>query len=128
MENILEYLHENISNNSSLLDIVNVFEKICKTKINDDSILFETGTFDFTGEPLFYFSLVKQYEGADDEYVQIHIDVLYKPTKENAKYSDSNWYDDEEVDNFKNDVIKSNVFKTLQSEKIFKIEIFEETT
>jgi hypothetical protein len=126
MGNSLEYLRSNINDNSSLLDIVKVFEKICETKINDDSVLFETGTFNFTGEPLFYFSLVKQYEGTDDEYVQIHVDVLYKPTKANSKFSKSVWYDD--IDNISEKIIKSKAFQKLQDEKIFKVHIFENET
>ena len=35
---------------------------------DNDMILFETGTFSFTGENLFYFSLVRQFPNDEDEY------------------------------------------------------------
>ncbi|HKM20911.1 MAG TPA: hypothetical protein VJZ01_02585 [Lachnospiraceae bacterium] len=36
-------------------------------------ILFETGTFTFTGEPLFQISLVRQFPNDDEEYIKTEI-------------------------------------------------------
>ena len=70
-----------------LPDIVKAFEEMCEEQIDNDMILFETGTFSFTGEPLFYFSLVRQFPNDDDEYYQIHVDVLFKPNITNHEFS-----------------------------------------
>lgn len=82
-ESLLEYLQNRISDKSSLEDIVDVFEKMCNIPFKEDMILFETGTYSFTGEPMFYFSLVRQFPNEEEEYYQIHVDVLYMPTAEN---------------------------------------------
>lgn len=55
----------------------------------EDSRLFETGSFDFTGVELFYFSLVKQNANDDGEYYQIHFDILDEPDSENKKFSNT---------------------------------------
>ena len=55
----IEYLKKTISENMTISDIIDIFEKICNVSNKDEMILFETGTHSFTGEPLFYFSLVK---------------------------------------------------------------------
>ena len=52
----IDLLKREISEKASLADIVDAFEKMCSEPIADDMILFETGTFSFTGEPLFYFA------------------------------------------------------------------------
>ena len=60
MEKVAEYLRNTITDKMTLKDIVNIFENVCQPMNEDDMILFETGIYTFTGEELFYFSLVKQ--------------------------------------------------------------------
>ena len=67
-ESLLKYLQNRISDNSSLEDIVSVFEEMCSIPIKEDMILFETGTYTFTGEPMFNFSLVRQFPNDEEEY------------------------------------------------------------
>ena len=49
-ESLLGYLKNSISDNSSLEHIVNVFEEMCNMPLKEDMILFETGTYSFTGK------------------------------------------------------------------------------
>lgn len=60
-ESLLGYLKNSISDNSSLEHIVSVFEEMCNMPLKEDMILFETGTYSFTGKPMFNFSLVRQF-------------------------------------------------------------------
>ena len=60
-ESLLGYLQNSISDNSSLEHIVSVFEEMCNMPLKEDMILFETGTYSFTGKPMFNFSLVRQF-------------------------------------------------------------------
>ena len=46
-ESLLKYLQTRISDKSSLEDIINVFEEMCKKPIEEDLILFETGIYPF---------------------------------------------------------------------------------
>lgn len=84
-ESLLGYLKNSISDNSSLEHIVSVFEEMCNMPLKEDMILFETGTYSFTGKPMFNFSLVRQFPNDEEEYYQIHVDVLYIPTEENKE-------------------------------------------
>ena len=54
-ESLLGYLQNSISDNSSLEHIVSVFEEMCNMPLKEDMILFETGTYSFTGKPMFNF-------------------------------------------------------------------------
>lgn len=85
-ESLLGYLKNSISDNSSLEHIVSVFEEMCNMPLKEDMILFETGTYSFTGKPMFNFSLVRQFPNDEEEYYQIHVDVLYIPTEENKDF------------------------------------------
>ena len=59
--------------------------------------LFETGTFTaFSKEPFFQISLVRQFSNDDEEFYQIHVVILYKPTAENKIFSETTW--DEDLD------------------------------
>ena len=108
-ESLLGYLKNSISDNSSLEHIVSVFEEMCNMPLKEDMILFETGTFSFTGKPLFYFSLVRQFPNGREEYFQIHVDVLYKPTFENSKFEEIVW----------NDCLNENIFDYIRKSSTF---------
>lgn len=72
-ESLLGYLKNSISDNSSLEHIVSVFEEMCNMPLKEDMILFETGTYSFTGKPMFNFSLVRQFPNDEEEYYQIQV-------------------------------------------------------
>ena len=123
--NYLEKLNGSINHSMPLPDIVKAFEEMCEEPIDNDMILFETGTFSFTGEPLFYFSLVRQFPNDDDEYYQIHVDVLFKPNITNHEFSFTVWNID----------IKENIFDFIRksaayakSEPYQRIDIYMDET
>ena len=72
---------------------------MCNMPLKEDMILFETGTYSFTGKPMFNFSLVRQFPNDEEEYYQIHVDVLYIPTEENKDFQRTIWNEDIEEDN-----------------------------
>lgn len=83
MQNLVEFLKNKITSETSLSGIVDVFEEMCQIPLDEDCLLFEIGTYTFTGKPQFYFSLVRQIpheDEEDDEYYQIHVNVLYPPS------------------------------------------------
>jgi len=127
----VEYLKSRITKESSLSDIIDIFEEMCLIPIETDEeemILFETGTFSFTGQSLFYFSLVRQYSNMiDDEYFQIHVDVLYEPNDENSAFSGNTWFE-ENADNIFESIKGSDAYKYAEKDKIFDIEIFLDET
>ena len=64
---LLKFLKDNISTDNTVDDIINVFEEMCKTPVEEDLLLLEYGVYDFTGEELFYFDLVRQYPDGEGE-------------------------------------------------------------
>lgn len=125
--NNLEFLQNTITDKMELDEIIDTFEEMCQTSIEDDMILFETGTYDFTGEPLFYFSLVRQLPNEEEEYIQIHVDVLYKPNQENKKLSESIWNEDLE-ENIFDYIRKSKDYNYAKDDQILKIDIYMDET
>ena len=127
MDNLVEYLKNTITDKMALEDIVNTFEQMCLVPLEDDVILFETGTFSFTDEPLFYFSLVRQFQNDDEEYIQIHVDVLYKPTDENAAFQEAAWSDalDEPIFDY---IRKSPAFAYAKDREYVQFDIFMNET
>lgn len=128
MNHTVEYLKNAISDKMELVHIVDIFEQVCRPLYEDEMILFETGTYDFTGEELYYFSLVKQFPNDyDDEYYQIHVDVLYKPCNENKSLNKTIW--DEDIDEDIFDYIrKSDDFNYAKNDEYIRVEIHMDET
>ncbi len=126
-ESLLKYLQNRISDKSSLEDIVNVFEEMCSIPIEEDMILFETGTYSFTGERMFNFSLVRQFSNDEEEYYQIHVDVLYVPVEGNKDFEQNTWNDDIE-ENIFNYIKKSREFDFCKDKQLSKVEIYLDET
>ncbi len=94
MERLMKLLKDRITDKTPLESIVDAFEQMCSVPLRDDMVLFETGTYSFTGERRFYFSLVRQVPNEDEEYLQLHVDVLYQPTKANKAFRETTWNED----------------------------------
>ncbi len=48
-----------------------------------DGLLYQYGTYTFTGEPRFHLDLTMQFAVAgEDEYLQFHCDVQFAPTRD----------------------------------------------
>lgn len=121
---LVAYLKNAITDKMPLENIVDVFEQMCQVPIEEDMILFETGTYSFTGEPFFYFSLVRQFpNNIDDEFYQIHVDVLYVPTDENEAFQSSVWDGDVEGNIF-DYIRKSPDFAYAKNEEYVRVDIF----
>ena len=126
--NCLDMLKREITEKMSLTEIVDAFERMCSVPIADDMILFETGTFSFHGEPRFYFCLVRQFPiEDDDEYYQIHVDILFLPDSENCKLSGTVWNEDI-AENIFDFIRKSDAFAYAKSSPYSKIEIYMDET
>ena len=128
MDKMIKFLKEKITDNSSLLEIIYVFEQMCKIPLEEDMILFETGTFtSFSDVPMFQISLVRQFPNEDEEFYQIHVDVLYKSDDENKMLSESVWDEDLDEDIFAY-IRKSKAFAYAKNKNYSKVKIWCEET
>ena len=109
-EEILNYLNNAVNREMRLSELIDAFENMCMLNSSEkDMILFETGTFSFTGESLFYFSLVRQFSNGEDEFFQLHVDIMYQPNSKNADFSYAYW----------NDEIEGNFFDFVKTLKVY---------
>ena len=119
---LLEYLKNNISTSNSLDEIINIFEEMCKTPIEEDLLLNEYGVYDFTGEDLFYYDLVRQYPDGEDEYYQLRVSIMFFPDEENRYLEDTLWSDDTD-ENFFDYICKSDGYRYAKKHKLKSIDI-----
>ena len=128
MDKMVKFLKEKITDNSSLLEIIDVFEQMCKIPLEEDMILFETGTFtSFSDVPIFQISLVRQFPNEDEEFYQIHVDIFYDSDDENKIFSESIWDEDLDEDIFAY-IRKSNAFTYAKNKKYSEVKIWCEET
>ncbi len=109
MDRFIKFLKDKITDKMPLEDILNIFQQMCNIPIEEDTILFETGTFSFTGQPLFQISLVRQFPNNDDEYYQIHVDISYNANNENKMFEEAVW----------NDCLNENIFDYIRKSEAF---------
>lgn len=110
MEKLINFLKDKITDKISFEEIVNVFEQMCNIPLEEDMIFFETGTFTtFADEPMFQISLVRQFSNEDEEFYQIHVDILYESDNENKMMSESICDED----------LSENIFTYIKNLKVF---------
>ena len=72
-------------------------------------------------------SLVRQAPNDDEEFYQVHLDIFYKPTSENAEFRESIW--DEDLDENIFDYIRnSEVFAYVKDKEYLKVKIYLDET
>ena len=121
-------MKEKITDNSSFEEIIDVFEQMCKIQLEEDMILFETGTFtSFSDVPMFQISLVRQFPNEDEEFYQIHVDIFYDSDDENKIFSESVWDEDLDEDIFAY-IRKSKAFTYAKNKNYSKVKIWCEET
>lgn len=83
-----------------------------------------------TGKSQFYFSLVRQIPDGEGEYIQLHADVLYKPTEKNSEFEEMVWSDEfyglEE--NIFDYIRKSDVFNSVKEDTYESVDIYVDGT
>lgn len=86
-------LRDSVREGMTLDEMIDAFADMCRLPVGDpDDLLFETGTYDFTGPKRFYFSLVRQFQyKSEDEYIQLHLDLLYTPSPATDRICDTEW-------------------------------------
>ena len=89
----LEFLKKKISAENTVDEIIDIFEEMCRTPMEDDLLLFEYGVYDFTGKDLFHFELTRQYPDGNDEYYQLRVSLMFAPDNENRRLEDTVWSD-----------------------------------
>lgn len=128
---ILKELRTEAADKHKLSELVDVFEKMCQISIDpeEEMILFETGIFAFTGTPLFYFSLVRQFPNEEGEYDQLHLDVMYQPDKKNRAFCSTVWSEDMAAgENFFDFVRNTDDYISVKDDEILKVEVYMDET
>ena len=128
MKQSLKFLREKITDKMPLEDMVAIFEDLCSVPIEDEMILFETGTFTaISDKPLFQLSLVRQAPNEDEEFYQVHLDVFYVANQDNQMFHESTWDEDLEENIF--DYIRnSEVFAYAREQEYQAVKIYLEET
>lgn len=128
MDKLIDFLKNKIRERSSLEEIVNIFERMCSIPLEEDMILFETGTFTTSGdEPMFQISLVRQFPNEDEEFYQVHVDIFYETDDENKKMSESVW-DEDLSENIFDYIRNSKAFAYAKSKEYHKVKIWCDET
>ena len=118
----LEFLNERISADNTVDEIMAVFEEMCKTPIKDELLLLEYGVYNYTGQELFYFDMVRQYPDGEGEYYQLRVSLAFLPDNENCKLNDTLWSDDT-TENFFDYARRSSGYQYAKNKQIHAIDI-----
>lgn len=115
-ENILEMILEQKDFSKDKPDAekaVSAFMEFSKYKFDCemDEMLWETGTFDFTGTRLYYFSLVRQFQlEEEDEFWQLHLVLMYEEEPKISTPNECLW---ESEGDFFEKIMNSEAYRSL---------------
>ena len=117
-------LKELVKEGMTLQELIAAFEEMCGIGVGEpDLLLFQTGNFNFTGEKLFHFDLVRQFQFLDDEeYVQLHLTVLYEPSAKTGLLKKIHW-GQPEGGTFFQTVRNSLAYQTVNDMPIVRVDI-----
>lgn len=117
-------LRDMVQEGMDLDELIDAFEKMCDHDVGEpDMLLFETGTYDFTGEKMFHFDLVRQFQFLnEDEFVQLHLTVLYEPSPKLALLRKIHWGEPEDG-NFFSIVRRSRAYHAVKALPIARVDI-----
>lgn len=96
------------------------------------SLLFQVGTYDFTGTPLFYFDPVCQFEfrdanGEHDHFEQLHLELTCQPTEALSSVKATLWsFDYTTADEFFDAVEALSAFQTAALQSQYTIAVSHE--
>ena len=99
-EDSLSFLQSHIDDSMTFGEIADVFAELCAHPTANEEILFEAGTYTFTGKPMFTVSLARQIPDGEDEYYQIRAEFLFRPDADNAGITETMWLDPKDEDAF----------------------------
>ena len=128
MNHLVQSLKEKITDQMSLEDMVNVFEEMYDTPFDEEIILCEMGTFTrLSNKTLFQISMFRQVPNDDEEFYQVHLDIFYKSTSENAEFRESIW-DEDPDENIFDYIRNSEVFADAKDKEYLKVKIYLDET
>ena len=122
---VFQTLRNSVKDGMTLNEMIDAFAAMCRLPVGDpDDLLFETGTYDFSGPERFYFSLVRQFQyKSGDEYIQLHLDVLYAPSPATARICDTEWSSLTEGDFF--DMVRSGkAYRKVKDLPVTKVDVW----
>lgn len=127
LEKLVVYrtLRDSIHDGMTLDEMIDAFAEMCRISVGDpDDLLYESGTFNFTGKKLFYFSLVRQFQFLDeDEYVQLRLDVTYMPGARIFGLRNTTWGSLTDGDFFEK-VRRSPVYHAVKELPVYRVQVY----
>ncbi|MEK4762252.1 hypothetical protein MHH85_18470 [Viridibacillus sp. FSL E2-0187] len=135
VKNAEQYLKNKIagipSNPATVWEIFKEFGRNPVEGEEEIALLFECGTYNFTGENLFYLDFVRQFATEDnDEMEQLHCEFTFKPTfdLENLQFHEFYFDVEGDVEDFYRNIESLQEFQIPISMTPLNLNIFQEET
>jgi len=116
-----EYRRGDMDQFDTAAELVTAFMEIEENEPDIDSLLFPGG------EPMFYFSLVRQFPDVEDEFFRIHMDVKFIPSP-NVRGLSGYITGDIGDSGFFDKVLDSDIFKILSAEEMQDVQVYIDAT
>ncbi len=117
---------------NDLLNIWQKFKSFAQEVVEGEeekAILFQCGTYNFTGEKLFYYDFVRQFADEEDGHIQqLHCEFVFEPIKELKILKATKWYfdTDGEIEEFFNKIENLKQFKIPLNHTSLKFNVYQE--
>lgn len=117
---IYQYLRNAVTDDSTLEEMVDAFAEMCDIPVETGSemFLYEVYSYEFDGEEYLNCHIVRQVdEPNSDEYIQLHLDIVYLFDEDMADFHEITWYE-ADADGFLEHIRSGNIYRTLMGKAI----------
>lgn len=126
-----DFLENNINRDMPLIEIINVFEKMCQP-LGKDTVIFRYGNgrldvYDTSNRSseYFYFSLAREYQAENGKTYQLRVEVLYGLTAMSRSFENTQLTDRDVNGDIFEYIRNSDAYKYAKTDKIRKILIYK---
>ena len=112
---IYRNLRNAVTEESTLEEILNAFSEMCKIPVETQSemFLYEVYPSEFEGEKHLNLHIVRQVdEPGTDEYIQLHLDIIYLLDEDMTAFRETTWFD-RDAEGFVEHIRNGAVYQTL---------------
>ena len=112
---IYQALQSAVTEDSTLEEILNAFEDMCSIPVDTGSemFLYEVYAYKFEGKEYLNCHIVRQVDDpGTDEFIQLHLDIIYHLDEDIAGFNETIWFD-ADVEGFLTHIRSGEIYQTL---------------
>ncbi|UNL83242.1 hypothetical protein [Priestia koreensis] len=132
VQNAQPFIENQLKTDPTIESVWSAFKELSRQPVEGEeevALLFQCGTYDFTGEKKFHFTFTRQFSiEEEDEPTQLHCEFLFEPLPIFKNHTIEEWYFEYEgeLDDFFSSVENADAFQLARDAKPSEFSVYIE--